>query len=69
MDKNELKTNLEKLLEKLKQEENNVFKYFVDKFTIDVDDWTDKQNEEYERTIKPLWDAGDNLASAITSLE
>mgnify|MGYP000902492054 CR=1 FL=1 len=69
MDKTELKTNLEKLLEQLEQEENDVFKYFVDTFTIDVDDWTDKQNEEYERTIKPLRDAGDNLASAITSLE
>ncbi len=69
MNKTELKTNLEKLLKQLEQEENNVVAYFFEKFNANPDDWTDSQNNEYERTMKPLWDAGERGTSAIQSLE
>jgi hypothetical protein len=69
MNKTELKTNLEQLLNQLELEENNVMAYFFEKFSVITVDWADEQNNEYERTMKPLWDAGDSLASAIQSLE
>lgn len=69
MEKTELKSNIEKLLEQLEQEESNVLNHFLEKFNAHSDDWTDAQNDEYEKTMKHMWDAGDSLASVIHSLE
>ena len=69
MNKAELKANLEKLLEQLEAEENNAVEYFHSIFGEDHDEWTEKQIKEHDKTMRPLWDAGDNLASAIKSLE
>jgi len=69
MNKAELKASLEKLLEQLETEEETAINYFLGKFNAPVEDWKREQNLEYERTMKPLWDAGENLASAIHSLE
>ena len=69
MDRKELKENLEKLLEQLEEEEGNVLNHFLTKFGANTENWTIEQDEEYEKTQKPLWNAGEELSSAIVSLE
>lgn len=68
MNKQELKAGIEKLLESLEQEENNVDEYFHSVFG-DNEKWSNKQIQEHEKTMRPIWDAGESLASAIHSLE
>lgn len=69
MNNAELKERLEKILEEIEEEEGNVLNFFLNKFGVHSEDWTEEQEEEYEKTYKPLWDAGEGLASAIQSLE
>ena len=65
MNKTELKTNLEKLVEQLEQEDKNVFRFYLDKFGVYTENWTDKQNEEYLKVMNHIWDAEGSLKSAI----
>lgn len=69
MNKQELKASLEKLLEQLEETENNVNDYFFSIFDKDQNNWSQKQCNEFEKTMCSVWEAGENLASAIHSLE
>ena len=69
MNKSKLKTHFEKLLEQLNQEDDNVFRFYLDRFGVYTENWTASQNEEYLKIMARLWDAEESLKSVIDSLE